>query len=61
MSFFDFLFGRRKKDLGTSGRNVPHSNMTSNILPRAIFEIYTDVVKSPRQQMTADNKYLPKN
>ncbi len=27
----------------------------------AIFEIYTDVVKSPRQQMTADNKYLPKN
>ena len=27
----------------------------------AIFEIYTDVVKSPRQQLTADNKYLPKN
>lgn len=27
----------------------------------AIFEIYTDVVKSPRQQLSADNKYLPKN
>lgn len=27
----------------------------------AIFEIYTDVVKAPRQQLTADNKYLPKN
>lgn len=27
----------------------------------AIFEIYTDVVRSPRQQMTSDNKYLPKN
>lgn len=27
----------------------------------AIFEIYTDVFKSPRQQMTADNKYLPKS
>ena len=27
----------------------------------AIFEIYTDVVKSPRQQMTTDHKYLPKN
>jgi len=27
----------------------------------AIFEIYTDVVNYPRQQMTADNKYLPKN
>lgn len=27
----------------------------------AIFEIYTDVIKSPRRQMTADNKYLPKN
>ncbi len=27
----------------------------------AIFEIYTDVVKSPRQQLTADNKYFPKN
>lgn len=27
----------------------------------AIFEIYTDVIKSPCQQMTADNKYLPKN
>ncbi|MBD5358020.1 MAG: AAA family ATPase [Bacteroides sp.] len=27
----------------------------------AIFEIYTDVVKSPRQQLMADNKYLPKN
>ena len=27
----------------------------------AIFEIYTDVIKSPRQQLTADNKYLPKN
>lgn len=27
----------------------------------AIFEIYTDVIKSPRQQLSADNKYLPKN
>lgn len=27
----------------------------------AIFEIYTDVVKAPRRQLTADNKYLPKN
>lgn len=27
----------------------------------AIFEIYTDVVKSPRQQLSSDNKYLPKN
>ena len=27
----------------------------------AIFEIYTDVVKAPRQQLSADNKYLPKN
>lgn len=27
----------------------------------AIFEIYTDVIKAPRQQLTADNKYLPKN
>lgn len=27
----------------------------------AIFEIYTDVIKSPRQQLTTDNKYLPKN
>ena len=27
----------------------------------AIFEIYTDVINSPRQQLTADNKYLPKN
>lgn len=27
----------------------------------AIFEIYTDVVKSPRQQLTSDNKYLPSN
>ena len=26
----------------------------------AIFEIYTDEIKSPRQQLTADNKYLPK-
>jgi len=26
----------------------------------AIFEIYTDVVNSPRQQITSDNKYLPK-
>lgn len=25
----------------------------------AIFEIYTDVVRAPRQQLTADNKYLP--
>lgn len=27
----------------------------------AIFEIYTDVIHSPRQQLTPDNKYLPKN
>ena len=27
----------------------------------AIFEIYTDVIKSPRQQLSSDNKYLPKN
>lgn len=27
----------------------------------AIFEIYTDVVNSPRQQLSSDNKYLPKN
>lgn len=27
----------------------------------AIFEIYTDVVNSPRQQISTDNKYLPKN
>ena len=27
----------------------------------AIFEIYTDVIKSPRQQLSVDNKYLPKN
>ncbi len=27
----------------------------------AIFEIYTDVVRSPRQQLAGDNKYLPKN
>lgn len=27
----------------------------------AIFEIYTDVINSPRQQYTADNKFLPKN
>lgn len=26
----------------------------------AIFEVYTDVIKSPRQQFSADNKYLPK-
>ena len=26
----------------------------------AIFEIYTDVVRSPRQQLTSDNRYLPK-
>lgn len=26
----------------------------------AIFEIYTDVVNSPRQQISIDNKYLPK-
>lgn len=27
----------------------------------AIFEIYTDVVRSPRRQLSADNKFLPKN
>lgn len=27
----------------------------------AIFEIYTDVINSPRPQLTTDNKYLPKN
>ena len=27
----------------------------------AIFEIYTDVVKAPRRQLSADNKYLPQN
>ena len=27
----------------------------------AIFEIYTDVINSPRQQFTSDNKFLPKN
>lgn len=27
----------------------------------AIFEIYTDVIRLPRPQMTDDNKYLPKN
>ena len=27
----------------------------------AIFEIYTDVVKSPRQQLNTEHKYLPKN
>lgn len=27
----------------------------------AIFEIYTDVIKSPRQQLTVDNKFLPKS
>ena len=27
----------------------------------AIFEIYTDVVKEPRQQLNIDHKYLPKN
>lgn len=27
----------------------------------AIFEIYTDVITAPRQQLSADNKYLPKN
>lgn len=27
----------------------------------AIFEIYTDVINSPRQQWSADNKFLPKN
>ncbi|MDE6071382.1 MAG: AAA family ATPase [Muribaculaceae bacterium] len=27
----------------------------------AIFEIYTDVIKAPRRQLSADNKYLPKN
>lgn len=27
----------------------------------AIFEIYTDVVKAPRQPLATDNKYLPKN
>lgn len=27
----------------------------------AIFEIYTDVINSPRQQVTDGNKYLPKN
>ncbi|MDE5585361.1 MAG: AAA family ATPase [Muribaculaceae bacterium] len=26
-----------------------------------IFEIYTDVIKSPRQQLSVDNKFLPKN
>lgn len=27
----------------------------------AIFEIYTDVIRSPRQYVTADSKYLPKH
>lgn len=27
----------------------------------AIFEIYTDVIKAPRRQLSADNKYLPQN
>ncbi|MDE6811315.1 MAG: hypothetical protein K2J15_03090, partial [Muribaculaceae bacterium] len=27
----------------------------------AIFEIYTDVIHSPRQQLGDENKYLPKN
>ena len=38
-----------------------HSKDECSYNLNAIFEIYTDVVKSPRQQMTADNKYLPKN
>ncbi|MDE5842187.1 MAG: AAA family ATPase [Muribaculaceae bacterium] len=27
----------------------------------AIFEIYTDVIRSPRRQLATDNRYLPKN
>lgn len=38
-----------------------HSKDDCSYNLNAIFEIYTDVIKSPRQQMTSDNKYLPKN
>ncbi len=38
-----------------------HSKDDCSYNLNAIFEIYTDVIKSPRQQMSSDNKYLPKN
>lgn len=63
MGFFDFLFGRRKKDLGTSGRNVPHSNMTSNILPRVERVSEPVIVPKPKfasQPETIIDKQSPK-
>lgn len=50
MGFFDFLFGHRKKDLGTTGRNVPHSNMSSNFQPRA--ERVSEPVIAPKPKPT---------
>lgn len=38
-----------------------HSKDDCSYNLNAIFEIYTDVVRSPRQQLMTDNKYLPKN
>ncbi len=38
-----------------------HTDKECSYNLNAIFEIYTDVVRSPRRQMTADNKFLPKN
>lgn len=41
------------------GKNSTAEDCKYNL--NAIFEIYTDVIKSPRQQFTSDNKFLPKN
>lgn len=41
-------------------QNKKHSTEDCRYNLNAIFEIYTDVVNSPRQQLSTDNKYLPK-
>lgn len=51
MGFCDFLFGRVKTDLETSGRNVPHSDMTSNIQPRV--EPVSESDMDPKRQATS--------
>ncbi len=45
--------------VGMKSRQPSEEDCRYNL--NAIFEIYTDVVSSPRQQLTTDNKYLPKN
>ncbi len=40
-------------------RSKEHTEKECRYNLNAIFEIYTDVVRSPRQQISLDNKYLP--